>query len=207
MHLDFSGLLGQAWSIFKEKWGKILGFFFVFFLIEMLAQWPISMADSAGASEAFLAILNIALWFFDVFISAGFVSAVLKISRQQDFAIADIFSKAEVFWRYLGGSLLFGLIVVAGTVFLIVPGIYLALTYWPIYYLIIDKGMSICEAFKAAKQMTMGTKWTMFLFQLMMLALIILGAIPLGLGLIIVIPVMTIASTLIYNKLVERLTV
>ena len=68
-------------------------------------------------------------------------------------------SYTYIFWKYLFGGILLILIVVAGLVLFIIPGIYLALRFVFVPVILIDKETTIKEAFKKSTDLTKGTKW------------------------------------------------
>ena len=52
--------------------------------------------------------------------------------------------------RYLGASILYGLMVAVGIIFLVIPGIYLAIKYQFYGILIVDKNLDIMASLKKA---------------------------------------------------------
>lgn len=199
------GLIGEAWQIFKANWTKILGFLFVAFLVQMLAQASVNVATELDESGLLAFVFSLASMFFQAFLSAGLIYGMLKIARKQEFAISDLFSQSKLIFRYFFGTLAYGLLVMLGFVLLIIPGIYWAMKYWPMTYLLVDKDMKIGEAFGAAGKMTAGIKWQVFVFNLALVVVVILGLLALGVGLLVALPVMSIAATLLYVKLTARL--
>jgi uncharacterized membrane protein len=91
--------------------------------------------------------------------------------------------------------------VAIGFVFLIVPGIYLAVKYQFYDYLIVDKGMGPIEAIKRSGVLTEGVKWNLVLFWLALVGINILGMIALGVGLIATVPVSWLANAYVYRRL------
>jgi len=69
------------------------------------------------------------------------------------------------------------------------------------FYLIVDKRMGVMDAFRKSGEMTYGSKLDIAIVGLAMMLLIILSALPLGLGLLVTIPMMFVFQPLIYNKL------
>ncbi|KUK84545.1 MAG: hypothetical protein XE01_1373 [Synergistales bacterium 58_81] len=102
---------------------------------------------------------------------------------------------------YLIGSLLLSVLVGVGMALLVAPGVYIAVRYQFMPYLIVDRGMKPLEAFKAAGELTRGSWMNLFLFLLCLVGINFLGTIPLGLGLLITVPVAFIAHARVYRDL------
>jgi len=102
---------------------------------------------------------------------------------------------------YLGGKILYGLIVMVGLVLLIVPGCIWAYMFLYVGFLTIDKGLSPVAALQESRAMTHGYKLDLFLFSLAIALLNIVGMICLLVGLLVTIPVTLMASVYVYRKL------
>ena len=108
---------------------------------------------------------------------------------------------------FLISEFLFSVVVGIGTIFLIIPGIYLFVRLQFFGYYIVDKSArragAIIESLRKSWELTRGIAGKVFLLDLVLLGLIILGAIPLGLGLFIVFPILVLANAYVYRRLDE----
>lgn len=116
-----------------------------------------------------------------------------------------LFSQHKLFWRYLGASVLYGLMVGFGLILLIVPGIYFALKYQFFSYLIVDKNLGVFDALKKSGEITKGVKWKLFGFWFALVGLNILGLLVLLVGLLVTIPTSILAYIYVYRTLSKRL--
>jgi uncharacterized membrane protein len=90
--------------------------------------------------------------------------------------------------RLFGLYILMTILVFIGILLLILPGIYLMLAYAMAMPLLIEKNMGIWEAMETSRK-AIGKHWfTVFALFLLLGVVCILGAIPLGIGLIWVMP-------------------
>lgn len=105
------------------------------------------------------------------------------------------------FFKYLALSVLLLLIVGVGLILLIVPGIILGLAFSFAGFLVIDRNMGPIEALKESARLTKGHRWKLFLLALALMGLMILGMIPLMLGLLVVLPLGLLASIHAYRTL------
>jgi len=93
----------------------------------------------------------------------------------------------------MGGTIIYGLIVCAGLLLLIVPGIIWALKYSLYGYFVIDRNMGPLEALKASAEATEGAKGELFSLALLLFGVQILGLICLCVGLLFTIPLALVA--------------
>ena len=109
--------------------------------------------------------------------------------------------------NYLISAILAGVIVLAGLLLLVVPGIYLAIRLQYYKFLIVDKeNISPVMALKESWRMTEGHTWNLFLFMLLIILINFIGAMLLGIGLFVSVPVSLIAYAFLYRKLLVGLS-
>lgn len=110
----------------------------------------------------------------------------------------------QPFWKYLGASILYALAIVVGLVLLIVPGIIFALMFMFTTFIVIDRGLGPIEALKESNRITYGHKWSLLGFTLMLVLINLLGLIALVVGLLVSIPVSSLAVTHAFRVLAGR---
>ena len=116
----------------------------------------------------------------------------------------DLFKFQKHFWRFLGASILYSLMVVIGLVFLIVPGIYLALRFQYFGYCIVDRDASVIDSLRQSTRITDSVKWKLLGFGILIVLINILGFICLFIGLFATVPTTTMAMAAVYRKLLEQ---
>ncbi len=96
-------------------------------------------------------------------------------------------------------SILVGVATAVGLILFIIPGlIILFLSWWTLQF-VIDRHDSAVEGFRSSFRAISSQAGPVFLLALALIGINILGAIPLGLGLLITVPLSTIASTYAYR--------
>lgn len=73
----------------------------------------------------------------------------------------SLFDSGEFLLKYIAASLLFGVMVYAGFMLLIVPGVYVLLTYSFYGLEMVDKNLGPIEALKRSAEITSGAKWSL----------------------------------------------
>ena len=96
--------------------------------------------------------------------------------------------------------LMMAVLIVAGFFLLVLPGIYLSIAYSFAPYLIVEKNMGAWEALETSRKAITQYWWRYFGLMLVALLLIIIGSIPLLIGLVWVFPIVAIATGEVFAK-------
>ena len=96
--------------------------------------------------------------------------------------------------------LLMAVLVVAGFFLLVLPGIYLSIAYSFAPYLIVEKNMGVWEALETSRKAITQYWWRYFGLMLVAMVLIIIGLIPVLIGLAWVLPIVAIATGEVFAK-------
>jgi uncharacterized membrane protein len=96
-------------------------------------------------------------------------------------------------------------IVIGGLCLLILPGIIWAIKYGYYGYFIIEHKAGALNALKLSSDLTRGSMRDLFVFALFVCGLNVLGALCLGAGLLISLPLTQLAEGFIYRKLLPHL--
>src|SRR3989344_2844212 len=181
---------------------------FWFLVAVMVGTFAVSLLVNFGAGNERLGfplgliafLVSVAI---GVAVEIGRLRITLKILDDVRGGIEDFLPNWDMFRKMLVTSVLQGLIVLAGLILLIVPGIIWGLRYYFATYFVVDKGLAPREALRASAKMMEGNKWRFFLFNIVVAGVILLGVIALGIGLLWAIPTVMIATAHIYRKLSE----
>ena len=189
-----------GWNTLKKNFRFFLGMLAIVVVVNVLVGLVIS-SFSEEAPKVLVMVVSVISWVLDLLISIGVIKITLKFCDQEPATYRDLFSAYRLLLNYLVGSIVYGIIVAIGFVFLIIPGIYLAVKYQFYDYLIVDKGIGPIEAIKRSGVLTEGVKRNLVLFWLALVGINILGMIALGVGLIATVPVSWLANAYVYRRL------
>jgi uncharacterized membrane protein len=191
-----------GWDAMKTHLGFFIGLLVVALVITLIPEIPRSMTAEEAPILSFL--FGIVASIVQMILGMGLITVSLKVVDMTKPDLGDLFSRANLFFKYLGGSILFGLITLGGLILLIVPGIVWALKFQFFSYFIIDKGLGPIEALKKSAAITMGAKWNLLLFALLVTGINMLGALALLIGLFATIPTSMVAYAFVYRRLLAR---
>jgi uncharacterized membrane protein len=187
-----------GWDTFKKNWGFFIGVIVIYYGINLVFGL---LRNAVQGNTALVVIITIVSALVQMLLSIGLIKISLKFADGQKAQISDLFNGLPNFLNFLLGSILYGLIVLGGTILLIVPGVIWAVKFYYFNYLIIDKGLGPVEAIKKAGEMTNGSKNNLFLFFLLLAGINIVGLICLIVGLFATIPLSIVATAFVYRKL------
>ena len=96
-------------------------------------------------------------------------------------------------------SIVVGVLTAIGFILFVIPGVIVAFLSWWTLQFVIDRDEQAVEGIRSSFRAISSHAGTLFLLALALVGINILGAIPFGLGLLITIPLSTIASTYAYR--------
>lgn len=138
-------------------------------------------------------------------LSLGVVYMGIRAVDGQTLHISDLFARFRYFFYNFIGQILYSLIILVGLILLIVPGIIWGLRYCLYPYFIADKKVGPIQALKMSAEATQGAKWDLFKFMLVAILIGLAGVLVFAVGILVAMPVITIATAAIYRILSNRL--
>lgn len=198
--IHYLNLIKRGWKLLKKYFAIMVVTWLVAMGIQMMISWSAGLVEES-VLEVPMALVYIIL---SVVISAGWVGIHINIAQEKAVQVSDLFKQVKISGRYFLAQLVVGLIVFAGLLLFIVPGIYWSLKYTFVPYLVIGKKAGVREALRLSGQMTEGIKWKLLAF-LMITMLFNLGGLMLFVvGVLITAPITYLAIAALYVALVER---
>jgi uncharacterized membrane protein len=178
--------------------------FLIFLVVSMLAGFFFS--GFAGLFEKRLPVLslifNLGYILLTIAINIVGIKIALKFCDNDQRAIAEVISfTPSRFLKFAAGYILYSLLITAGLILLIVPGLIFMVKYQYAIYFIADKDTDIGEAFQRSSAITRGIKWELFVFLILLSLINMAGVICFFVGLIVTIPVTMVAMAYVYRKL------
>jgi uncharacterized membrane protein len=137
-------------------------------------------------------------------IMVGIIMLGIKQARDENLEIPSILNHFSMLVPILIAYIAMATLLFVGFLLLVLPGIYLAVSYSFTYPLIVDKGLSTWEAMELSRK-TISKQWFKF-FGLGLLSglMIFVSILPFGVGLIWTIPTIYIAYGLLYHHIFDE---
>jgi Protein of unknown function (DUF975). len=152
----FQEALHSSFDAVFANWRFFLPLMIGLSVISFIMYFAVSLTiGSNSLSQISTIIINSAIAFALFKISFNF------LDRHQ-FDRKDLFGPGELLLKYIGASLLFWIMVYLGLMLLVVPGIYVLLTYGFYGLVMVDKKLGPIDALKRSAEITKGSKRSLF---------------------------------------------
>lgn len=189
---------GNKWNIFKPAF-VLAGISIIIALIVGIFAGAVD-GDIELATSLIDLVLGIAL----IPVTVGLYAYYLKLVRGQEFSLNDLKAYYPDFLKILLLEVLVGVFTFLWSLLLVIPGIIAAISYSLVYYICVDyPQLEAVDTISKSKQMMKGYKMDYFIFKLSFIGWLFLVPFTFGLLLIWLIPYMTIADCLFYEKVKE----
>ncbi|MCK5506053.1 MAG: hypothetical protein KAJ10_12875 [Thermodesulfovibrionia bacterium] len=193
---------GEAIRFGWETMKGNIGFFIVLIIVAgLIENVPGTIGNFARDFPLISFLLFFVGWLLGFVVQIGLIKVSLKFCDGIKGKLDDLLSGFNLLLSFIAASILYGLIVIGGTLLLIVPGVIWAIKFSLFPYFIVDKGMGPIEAIKASGNATTDEKLHLFLFGLALGGINILGALVFFVGLFATIPTSMVAYAYVYRTL------
>jgi hypothetical protein len=177
-----SGVLGEAWQMYKAFARHLLAIAFIIYLIAAVIAALLGLAGGFIGTLLGSLVGIIAAYL----LQATLVKAVQDVrDGRADLSIGETVRAATPFLApVIGASILAGIAITIGLILIIVPGLYLITIWAVIVPVIVLEGAGVLDAFGRSHQLVRGRGW--YVFGTLVLTWIILLVVNLVLGAIFV---------------------
>ncbi|AWH95366.1 hypothetical protein [Dietzia psychralcaliphila] len=187
--------IGAGWQMFKNNplpWVLIT---LAMFVANGIAS---SVSNSESMSVSFIgSILTFAVsLLFQAFVIRG---ALLEVDGHKP-EIGDFF-KLHNFGAFVIAAILVAIATTIGFILLIIPGIVAAfLLYWTLHF-VVDRNMTAIDAMKSSVNAIKSDAGNLFALAVLNILVVIAGFLALFVGLLVAVPVVTLASVFAYRTI------
>lgn len=187
----------QAKESMEGNWGNIIGIILLYLGISFITGLILGMIGIENKI-----VTNTASLIISALFQFGYLSFFLKISRNEEVEVEELWSKIKMFLPYILASVTVGFFTTLWTLLLIIPGIIASIRYSMIYFIMLDNPeMSAMEALDESKRIMEGHKMQYFKLMVSFLGWIVLGILTLGILYVWLIPYMTVTQCNFYNQI------
>lgn len=208
---------GFGWNVVIKRFGSValpialggliaaLPAGLVYGVVIVLTQVLASQLDSdvlqivavGGMSVAGLLYLLAA-----AYMAGGFITLALKAARGQPTGFGDLFSGGRFLGRFIVAAIVGSIVLTIAFALCVIPGYIVSYGLALTGFLIVDQDLAGVDALKRSWEMTKGHKVSIFLFNLIGIAVMLAGELACGLGLLFVsVPMAVIGNAYIYLKI------
>ncbi len=213
--LEFAHYDLQITAVLRESWEKtsgLKGSFWaaaVILILVMLAFGAllggggVLLASGDGVSGGIISSLMLQVVIMAIMypFMAGIIMLGIHRSVELPLSYTSVFGYFAYTLPLLGVAVLMSILITLGFLLLIIPGIYLSLAYMFAVPLVVEKNLGVWEAMETSRK-AVTTHWFKLFFLFLLMGLILLiSALPLGIGLIWTCPMMLAMTGVMYREI------
>ena len=201
--------IGQVLSIASQKQVGFKGTYLVALVIYVAISLVAGFISETlfGPSEEFTwagfwGELVITLAMLPLGVGLGLMG--IRRAAQRDVPIGTLIEPYNHSLQLMAMLIIMMLLIIAGYALFILPGIYLSIAYAFAPYLITEKGMGVWEALETSRKAITKFWWRYFGLMLVGMLMIIIGSIPLLVGLLWALPILAIATGEVFAETFDK---
>ncbi len=196
----------QGWTVIKAKWREIFPIFYKYFffvlVVQLVLEW---IFPGSGKQDEFSTA-----GFFPSLIGTLATSAAMIAGVREMYPILSEKTVVESRFTFAAVLALFFAQVVSiflillGLLALVIPGIFLWLSFSQTNMLVAVKNQGTLEALSEGIRITKGIKGEIFLFMAFSVVVFFLGVLALGVGVLVAVPLILVAQIYFFEQVMER---
>jgi hypothetical protein len=188
--VDIVKYFKKGWTTLQPCFGPMVGFFLLTGLINVILAFIPIVGSLASA------LINAPL-------SAGYTFVILATLRGQSFDFSDFLKglNNKYFLQLFLVSLVGGLLIAVGFLFLLIPGIYLSVSYVFAIQFAVDWDLEFFQSLEASRKLV-SRQWLQVFILLLLIGLMnVLGLLLLGVGIFVTAPLSICIIVSLYNDI------
>ena len=193
----------RGWELLWDRFWLVAGVVFFIGLVEMFFGSVQDGLDPEGPI-AYLTVAYIAELLATSLLVLGYVSILFRLYDGVEAKFADLFSQTHRLGTYILATVMFLALACAGTVLLVVPGLFALVAFNFYREALVDRRLNAWESLKVSLTITRGYRWPVAGFLLMTTAINLIGLLTGGVGLVLTVPISMIASIHLYRFLFQQ---
>jgi uncharacterized membrane protein len=198
--------MGEAirfgWETFKKEIGFILGIEIAALFAEGVVTVGSGWMERIGGFHEWA--MSLAYFVVTMIIQLGAIKIALKYRDGEKVEFANLFDSFDTLPVFMVCAVITAFLVGVGMLFLLIPGIFLAVKLWFCGFVVVDEKKTPIDAIRRGYRLTDGYGLELFLFGMLLFGINLLGVLCVGIGLFVSLPVSYLAAAHIYRVLNRR---
>jgi hypothetical protein len=200
--VKISEYFGRGWTLFKANAVQfILYTLLLAVILGVLAQLPSPLGGRTGGDNP-VGGANIIGNILMPILFAGYYFVAFQIARNRPQTFGDFFQGFQKFLPIFLVSLVSSILTMVGFVIFVIPGIYLAVAYLFAQPFVIDKNLEFWSAMETSRKLITKKWFAFFGLALALFALNFVGALVVGIGLLVTLPLTFCIITAAFEDIV-----
>ena len=202
--LNISELFSNSWKTFTDNWLFVVITMVIVMAIQLvLTSFGYNIDPVTNVATGSLLVTGLGT-IVSLILGIGTIDIFLGLTRGEKREYMELVTTVTVkkFFVYFAASILYAIMLIIGFILFVIPGIIVMLVFLPFVYFIVDKDAGVIDSLKMAKRSTKGNRGAIFLVIIAVSILNGLGALLLGVGLLITMPITMFVMAYMYRALI-----
>ncbi|GMQ96401.1 MAG: hypothetical protein BMS9Abin15_0070 [Gammaproteobacteria bacterium] len=199
--LDIGEIIKESWERTSGLKGPFWGAGVIVLAILMALGFMLGAITGQQPDPVVAIIFQIVIQAVAYLIMVGFVMLGVKRSVDLPISFKMVFGYFAFTVPILIAAALTSVLTMVGMILLIIPGIYLAVAYMLTLPLIVEKKLGVWAAMEASRKAITHKWFQVFGLFLALIVIVLISAIPFGIGLIWTYPMMIAAIGIVYREI------
>ena len=196
---SISSMLSEAWEKIHGNKGRIWVAVILYLIVALPIYWVLDFfLDEGMFAKCLRFVVTNSV---DLALLTGLVMLGVKLASSVNAEAIEVYAYIEYFIKLVVAYMMTTALIIVGLVLLVLPGIYLAVAYSLTPLLIVDKKMSPWQAMEASRKAVTHCWFRAFFLFLVFLLILVLSALPAGIGLIWTIPMAVLLHGIAYRNI------
>lgn len=199
--------LGFGWNTAVKNVGLLVAFLSIYLVLDLVGgglEFVAKKVDDPTWRITALLFKLLFYWPIHFWLTTGFLVVSLKFIRGLNASFEDCFPSLKKVLIYFGGTLMVALAFFGGLLLFIIPGFVFLMRYQFAPYLMVDKELSLGEAFSLSARMTQGEKWHLFGMVWVCFGVLLVGLLACCIGVLWAWALVQIAYVQVYRVLLTQ---
>ncbi len=157
-----------GWKAMLKYFWPLTGVFTCNFMVQMVPTVTTLVLKYCVAQTAAISLVSAVVSLLgavvSLIMSVGVINMWLKIVDGDSIAVRDVYSKWSRTWNFMLASIVYGVMVIAGYICLIIPGIYLQMRFQFYPFFIVESNAGPITSLKASWAISRGALAELFFF-------------------------------------------
>lgn len=197
-------VMRASWKYLKSQVWVLVGLFTGYVLLYMIF-WGIQLYTPPSSVTRLLMSFFLAV--FSLIFYLGYYKNIFQTIDGEEPQFSAYGRQAGKFFSTFIAGILFAAIFIIGMIFLVLPGIYMAIRLQFYVAAIVDDDMGAVDALKHSWDITKGHSLSLILLMLVMFLVCLMGTLLFGIGLLVAIPLIYIMQCYVYRVLNRSLEI
>jgi uncharacterized membrane protein len=187
-----------GWKTLQRSTGFLILTTVVAAVVPSIIEWGSDIVFDRGGQQFLMELIALVV---SATLCLGLFRIYLRFRDGEKPVFENLFDGIARAHTWIAATIVAGVAIIMGLVLLIVPGVIMMLRLWLVGFVLVDEKIGPIDAIQRSWDVTRGHTLDLLLFFILLCGLNLLGALCLGVGLLVTVPISGLALAHVYRLL------